>query len=66
MSDYVLANSLRQAILPHEILGRANAMFHVAARVLLRLGALIAGPIATAAGSAPHSGSAPSSGWLRR
>jgi hypothetical protein len=50
MSYYVLATSLRQAILPQEILGRANATFHVAAGVLLPLGALIAGPIATAAG----------------
>ena len=50
MSYYVLATSLRQVILPQEILGRANATFHVAAGVLLPLGALIAGPIATAAG----------------
>ncbi len=50
MSYYVLATSLRQAILPQEILGRANATFHVTAGVLLPLGALIAGPIATAAG----------------
>ena len=50
MSYSVLATSLRQAILPQEILGRANATFHVAAGVLLPLGALIAGPIATAAG----------------
>ena len=50
MSYYVLATSLRQAVLPQEILGRANATFHVAAGVLLPLGALIAGPIATAAG----------------
>src|SRR5262249_23717270 len=49
MSYSVLATSLRQAILPQEILGRANATFHVAAGILLPLGALIAGPIATAA-----------------
>jgi MFS family permease len=49
-SYYGLATSLRQAILPQEILRRANATFQVAAGVLLRLGALIAGPIATAAG----------------
>jgi predicted MFS family arabinose efflux permease len=50
MSYYVLATSLRQAVLPQETLGRANATFHVAAGVLLPLGALISGPIATAAG----------------
>ncbi len=50
MSYYVLATSLRQAVLPQEILGRANATFHVSAGVLLPLGALIAGPIATVAG----------------
>jgi MFS family permease len=48
MCYYVLANSLRQTVLPQEILGRSNAIFHVAAGVLLPLGALIAGPIATA------------------
>ena len=48
MSYYVLATSLRQAVLPQETLGRANATFHVAAGILLPLGALIAGPIATA------------------
>ena len=45
-----LATSLWQAILPQAILRRANATFHVAAGVFLPLGALIAGPIATAAG----------------
>jgi predicted MFS family arabinose efflux permease len=48
MSYYVLATSLRQAVLPQATLGRANATFHVAAGILLPLGALIAGPIATA------------------
>jgi hypothetical protein len=48
MCYYVLATSLRQAVLPQETLGRANATFHVATGILLPLGALIAGPIATA------------------
>jgi predicted MFS family arabinose efflux permease len=48
MSYYVLATSLRQAVLPQETLGRATAAFHVAAGVLLPLGALVAGPIAAA------------------
>jgi predicted MFS family arabinose efflux permease len=50
MGYYVLATSLRQSVLPQEVLGRANATFHVAAGLLLPLGALIAGPIATATG----------------
>jgi MFS family permease len=44
----VLAISLRQAVLPHETLGRSNAAFHVATGLLLPLGALLAGPIAEA------------------
>jgi hypothetical protein len=50
MGYIVLATSLRQAVLPESVLGRANATFHVADGVLLPLGALIAGPVATAAG----------------
>jgi predicted MFS family arabinose efflux permease len=50
MGYYVLATSLRQSVLPQEVLGRANATFHVAAGLLLPLGALIAGPIAAATG----------------
>jgi MFS family permease len=45
-----LATSLRRAILPQEILGRANATFDGAVGVLLALGGLIAGPLGTAAG----------------
>jgi MFS family permease len=44
----VLAISLRQAVLPQETLGRANATFHISAGLLLPIGALIAGPIAEA------------------
>lgn len=44
----VLAVSLRQAALPQETLGRANATFHVSAGMLLPLGALIAGLVASA------------------
>jgi MFS family permease len=45
---YVLAVSLRQTVLPTDILGRANATFHVSAGVLVPVGALLAGSIATA------------------
>jgi MFS family permease len=44
---YVLAISLRQTVLPQDTLGRANATFHVAVGVLLPVGALLAGSIAT-------------------
>ncbi len=40
--------SLCLAVLPQETLGRASATFDVAAGILLPLGALISGPIATA------------------
>ena len=45
---YVLAISLRQTVLPQDTLGRANATFHVASGVLVPVGALLAGSIATA------------------
>lgn len=45
---YVLAISLRQTILPSDTLGRANATFHVSAGLLLPVGALLAGSIASA------------------
>jgi MFS family permease len=48
MAYYILAVSLRQTVLPQEILGRANATFHVSTGLLLPLGALIAGPLAAA------------------
>jgi Transmembrane secretion effector len=48
MAYYVLAVSLRQTVLPPDTLGRANATFHVAAGVLVPIGALLAGSLATA------------------
>lgn len=42
--------SLRQRTLPHEVLGRANAAFHVVTGALLPTGALLAGAIATTLG----------------
>ncbi len=48
VSYFVLAVSLRQTVLPQDILGRANATSHVAIGVLLPLGALFAGSIAAA------------------
>ena len=44
------AVSLRQQTLPPELLGRANASFHVVTGTLLPAGALVAGPMATAVG----------------
>ena len=41
------AMSLRQTVLPQAVLGRANASFHVAAGILLPVGAVLAGQIAT-------------------
>lgn len=46
----VLAVSLRQALLPREVLGRANAWFQVAENILLLAGVLLAGVLATAIG----------------
>ncbi len=45
---YVLAISMRQTVLPHDTLGRANATFHVTVGLLLPIGALLAGSIAAA------------------
>ena len=44
------AVSLRQRVLPAAVLGRANAVFHVATGLLLPAGALLAGPLADALG----------------
>jgi MFS family permease len=44
------ALSLRQRLLPRQVLGRANAAFHVVTGLLLTLGALVSGPLASAAG----------------
>ena len=41
------AMSLRQTVLPQAVLGRANASFHVAAGLLLPVGAVLAGQVAT-------------------
>jgi MFS family permease len=38
--------SLRQRVLPREVLGRANATFHVVVGLMLPAGALLAGPLA--------------------
>lgn len=46
----VHAMSLRQQVLPPEMLGRANASFHVVSGAALPLGALLAGPLASAIG----------------
>lgn len=45
--------SLRQRTLPHDVLGRANATFHVATGLMLAVGALVAGPLAGAIGVMP-------------
>ena len=45
---FVLAISLRQTVLPMNVLGRANATFHMMTGVLVPSGALIAGWLATA------------------
>ncbi|MGE4610872.1 MAG: MFS transporter [Paracoccaceae bacterium] len=42
---FILALSLRQELIPGEILGRANATFHVFSNSLFLIGALIAGPL---------------------
>jgi predicted MFS family arabinose efflux permease len=45
---YVLAVSMRQTVLPPDTLGRANATFHVSVGLLLPIGALLAGSMASA------------------
>ena len=42
--------SLRQRLLPSDVLGRANATFQVTGGAMLPLGALIAGPLADVIG----------------
>jgi len=42
---FILALSLRQEIIPTDVLGRANATFHVVTHSLFPVGALIAGPL---------------------
>jgi hypothetical protein len=44
--------SLRQRVLPAEVLGRANATFHVMTGLLLPAGALLSGPLVGALGMA--------------
>ena len=52
LGTYVVhAVSLRQRALPFDVLGRATATFHVVTGAALPLGALIAGPLATAFGT---------------
>ncbi|MBL8690019.1 MAG: MFS transporter [Rhodospirillaceae bacterium] len=47
LSIYLIhALSLRQRLLPMEVLGRAGATFHVATGLAMPLGALVAGPLA--------------------
>ena len=48
----VHAVSLRQRVLPAELLGRASAAVHATTGGALALGALVAGPVATALGAA--------------
>jgi predicted MFS family arabinose efflux permease len=51
LSAYLIhALSLRQSVLPHTVLGRANATFHGLTGLLLPAGALAAGPLADAIG----------------
>ena len=51
LSAYLIhALSLRQSVLPHTVLGRANATFHGLTGLLLPAGALVAGPLAGAIG----------------
>jgi MFS family permease len=44
----VQETTLRQTVIPKEILGRANAAFHVCTQVPLPIGALVGGALATA------------------
>ncbi|MCX7064407.1 MAG: hypothetical protein NT024_07570, partial [Proteobacteria bacterium] len=44
----ILANSYRQAVLPLDVMARANGLLQVMTGVLLPLGALIAGALAAA------------------
>jgi hypothetical protein len=54
LGAYVIhALSLRQWVMPSEVLGRANASFHVVTGLLLSAGALLAGPLAGALGLGP-------------
>ncbi len=51
LSIYLIhALSLRQRVLPIEVLGRTSATFHVATGLAMPLGALVAGPLADAIG----------------
>lgn len=47
---FIQATTLRQTVLPREVLGRANAAIHVVTAGMLPIAALIAGAIAAAAG----------------
>ncbi|HEX8539400.1 MAG TPA: MFS transporter, partial [Cystobacter sp.] len=54
LGAYVIhALSLRQWVMASEVLGRANATFHVVTGLLLSLGALLAGPLVGVLGMAP-------------
>ena len=53
LSAYVIhAVSLRQRHMPESVLGRANATFHAMSGLMLPLGALVAGPMASKFGMA--------------
>ncbi|ATB37847.1 MFS transporter [Cystobacter fuscus] len=54
LGAYVIhALSLRQWVMDSEVLGRANATFHVVTGLLLSLGALLAGPLVGVLGMVP-------------
>ncbi|WNG25508.1 MFS transporter [Cystobacter fuscus] len=54
LGAYVIhALSLRQWVMDAEVLGRANATFHVVTGLLLSLGALLAGPLVDVLGMVP-------------
>ncbi|EPX63388.1 major facilitator superfamily MFS_1 [Cystobacter fuscus DSM 2262] len=54
LGAYVIhALSLRQWVMDSEVLGRANATFHVVTGLLLSLGALLAGPLVDVLGMGP-------------
>ena len=43
----ILSVSLRQTVLPGDVLGRANATLHVVTGIMVTAGALVAGPLAS-------------------
>jgi predicted MFS family arabinose efflux permease len=48
---FILAGSLRQAVLPHDMLARAHSAFSVSCGIAIVLGALVSGWLATAIGA---------------